>query len=143
METTNQNSSTPESHESRLLSKLKTLERQNMGYRAIQVHLSKLKPYNRKPQHLTLVKETFIQLERADQICLFFLKNADLFLLYKGKDYIEVDSTLDTLKYLFSEDPIFNGDKEISSRDFCTRFNLERDFKQILDLVSRLESIKS
>ena len=118
-----------------LLDYIHRLETHRRGRTAAHVHLSRLKPHNRRDHHIRVAANTFEGLVRDLHGQLFVLKNSDLFFIYKDEAQNDVETSLLRLKFLFSDDPLLAEDDE--SR-FCTYYHVDRDYDEILSLVRRL-----
>ena len=137
----NQSTITPtvvESQERLLFSYLQRLEKRKAGRRAVHIHLSNLRPENRRDHHVRLAADTFSRLVKIRKGQLFILKNLDLFFAYRGESHNDVETSIFKLLYLFSDDPMLKTQDEISKQNFCTFFNVERDFEEMLSLVRNM-----
>ena len=137
----NQSTITPtvvESQERLLFSYLQRLEKRKAGRRAVHIHLSNLRPENRRDHHVRLAADTFSRLVKIRKGQLFILKNLDLFFAYSGESHNDVETSIFKLLYLFSDDPMLKTQDEISKQNFCTFFNVERDFEEMLSLVRNM-----
>ncbi|MGH6944346.1 MAG: hypothetical protein ACREH6_09030 [Geminicoccaceae bacterium] len=130
--------------ESHLLDYVRRLERNYYGWRAVHLHLSKLKPHNRRDYQLRLATSEFDGLLRTFQSDLFQLSNGDILYFWQGGAFADVDPVVLRLRYLFSDDPLsqagegdFEQDAELalesggtppSPPKFCTWFDLEREY---------------
>jgi hypothetical protein len=68
---------------------------------------------------------------------LFTLKNADLIFIYKDTVHPQVETTVQQIRYLFSDDPLI-VDEEKSDKKFATWHDAERDFDTILQSVQNM-----
>ncbi|HEC14156.1 MAG TPA: hypothetical protein ENI72_00215, partial [Rhodospirillales bacterium] len=93
------------SQENLLLDYIHRLEKHKTGRKVVLIHLSKLKPYNRRKQHLRAASYSFEGLIKSLQGQLFQVKNADLFFIYKSEAQAEVETTVRKVRFLFSDDP--------------------------------------
>ncbi len=127
-----------------LLAYVKRLERNYYDWRAVHLHLSGLKPHNRRDYQLRVAASEFDRLLRQFNSELFQLSNGDVVYLWHGGSFAEVDPVVLRLRYLFSDDPFANpttteaeDDQEPSlvpvtgarkQGKFCTSFELEREY---------------
>jgi len=125
------------SQEALLLDYVQRLDRHRAGRRAVHVHLSKLRPYNRRDQHLLIARNTFQNLVRTHEGAIFSLANVDIVFICKGASQAELDSVVLKLRYLFSEDPLAHGD-DAEGNTFCTWYDIERDYDALLESVSQI-----
>lgn len=123
------------------------LDRHRAGRRAVHVHLSKLRPHNRREQHLRIARNTFENLVRTYEGQIFVLANADLVFICKGATTADIDAAVLKLRYLFSEDPIAQSDDPATGDRFCTWYDLERDYDALFaaatEIVAKHERAKT
>ena len=104
----------------------------------IHVHLSRLKPHNRKEHHTRVAAATFDSLIQAYEGQTFVLSNSDIVLTCKGAPPAEIDTTIAKVRFLFSDDPLGQGDSEDDIARFCTRFNLETNYEEMVKSVQTM-----
>lgn len=148
--------------ESQLLAYIKRLERNYYEWRAVHLHLSQLKPHNRRHYQLRIAASEFDGLLRRFSGELFQLHNGDIVYLWQGGTFEDVDQVVLRLRYLFSDDPLTGtADAEVAGEaevelagdgddaaaaptKFCCWFDLERDYDsfrfQIEDYVAAMQS---
>ena len=96
------------SQESLLLDYIHRLESHREGRRAVHVHLSLLKPQNRREHHVRMAASTFEPLVKMLSGQLFILQNSDLFFIYKGDFQSDVETSILKIRFLFSDDPLLD-----------------------------------
>lgn len=104
----------------------------------LHVHLSRLKPHNRKEHHTRVAAATFDSLIQAYEGQSFILSNSDIFLTCKGAPPAEIDTTIAKVRFLFSDDPLGQGDTEDDIARFCTRFRLEDEYEAMVKSVQNM-----
>ncbi len=119
-----------------LLDYAQRLEHRKAHHRAVHVHLSQLKPYHRRPHHVRIAAKMFEDLIKLHDGQLFVLGNSDLVFIWRGSNLDEIRPAVDTLRYLFREDPLTQGDD--SAGGFCTWFNMSTHYKDFLLTAARL-----
>ena len=125
------------SQENLLLDYVYRLEMHKAGRKAVQVHLSRLKPFNRREHHIRVAANNFEALVKALHGQLFILKNCDLYFIYKHEASSDVETAVQKVRFLFSDDPLLAEDAVAGDR-FSTWFDVERQFDELLDLVQGL-----
>ena len=125
------------SQESLLLDYIHRLESHREGRRAVHVHLSLLKPQNRREHHVRMAASTFEPLVKMLSGQLFILQNSDLFFIYKGDFQSDVETSILKIRFLFSDDPLLD-EKAGGAARFNTYYDVERDFQDMLNLVRTL-----
>jgi hypothetical protein len=97
--------------ESQLLAYVRQLERNYYDWRATHLHLSCLKPHNRRDYQLRIAAREFDGLLKKFKSELFQAGNGDIFFLWHGGTFGDVDPVVLRLRYLFSDDPLANADE--------------------------------
>lgn len=116
--------------EQALLDHVTRLERFCEGRRAVLVHLSRLRPYNRREHHLRIASSCFDRLGKKYESALFRLISGDIVFIAKGPSIEEIEEAILRLRYLFSLDPLLTqgGAQE---GEFCTWYDLETDYAEL------------
>ncbi|MBM84737.1 MAG: hypothetical protein CMM47_01770, partial [Rhodospirillaceae bacterium] len=126
------------SQEYLLLDYMRRLGRNVEGRKAVQIHLSRLRPRNRKDHHVRIAVATFEEMVQNYEGQIFALGNSDLFYICKDAAVDEIDGAIIKVRYLFNEDPLTQGDDEEDLARFCTWFNVAAQHKELLDLVKQM-----
>lgn len=135
------NESLPDDEE-RLLDYVARLVRHTTGRRAVQVHIGKLQPYNRRDRHLRAAFSTLKGLTRKFDGGCFQVRSGDLVLILKGASVAEMDHGVLQLRFLFCDDPLLK--QEAAGKDpFCTWYDLERDYDALRALALGLLAARS
>ena len=95
--------------ETQLLAFVRRLERNYFDWHAVHLHLSGLKPHNRRDYQLRIAAREFDGLLRKFKSELFQVSNGDIFLIWHGGTVADVDPVVLRLRYLFSDDPLTNA----------------------------------
>jgi EAL domain-containing protein (putative c-di-GMP-specific phosphodiesterase class I) len=137
-------SAEPGTAEAQLLAYLRRLEGNYNDWRAIHLHLSKLKACHRRPYQLRVAASEFDGLLRRVPSELFQLRNGDILYLWQGGTCANVDQVVMRLRYLFSDDPLtVDGDAAAEEpydtldgpiepsmpAKLCSWFELEHEFR--------------
>ncbi len=117
-----------------------SLERNRKEWLSVHIQLSRLKPQNRTPDQLSLAAETFNSLLTKFEARLFVVKNGDIIFCARGAQITDVDPIVMRLRYLFSEDPMFNVGTVDSTR-FCTWYNLVTEFRAFIMRITQLSKV--
>lgn len=120
-----------------LLDYVQRLETRKYGHRAVHIHLSRLKPFHRRDYHIRVATNTFESYVKLYVGRIFVLTNNDLIFVWKDKSIADVEPAVDTLRYLFRDDPLSQDDSEETG--FCTWFNLNTEFQEFLLLCQHLD----
>lgn len=126
------------SQENLLLDYVYRLEKRRKGRRAVHIHLSALRPFNRRDQHIRAAASNFEPLIKDLKGQIFALKNADLFFVFKDEANTQVETILQRVRFLFSDDPLIEEEDKIN-QDFATWYDCEKDFDSILHLVQGMD----
>jgi EAL domain-containing protein (putative c-di-GMP-specific phosphodiesterase class I) len=126
--------------ESLLLDYTHRIARYAQGRRAIVIHLSRLRPDNRRLPHLRIAANTFESLVKQFDGQIFLLQNADMVFVCKSASIRVIDEAITRLRYLFGDDPLAAEIEEGAADRFVTWYDLERDYKEFLALVEALHA---
>jgi hypothetical protein len=113
-----------------LLDYVKRLDRFREGRRAVYLHLSRLRAYNRREHHMRIAGTTFDTLIKKFEGGLFRLQNADMVFIAKGAAVSDIDEAVLRLRFLFSEDPLLNNPQNESK--FCTWYEIDKQYDALL-----------
>ena len=124
-------------HESQFLDYVQRLRRYRDGRHCTHIHLSRLKPHNRRDHHIRIsanILDTPIQRFEGR---IFFFANNDLMISTKGATVGELDDLVTKLRYLFSDDPLAHVADD-DEQGFCTVYDLESNYAALLRTANRL-----
>ncbi|MEE8392827.1 MAG: hypothetical protein V3R66_00665 [Rhodospirillales bacterium] len=124
------------SQENLLLDYVRRLEDHKEGRKAVRLHISKLKSYNRRDHHIRAASNSFESLIKTLKGQLFVLKNSDMFFIYKGEAHTQTETVVQKVRYLFSDDPLLEEGKD--SGVFTIWFDVQTDYSEILHIVQGL-----
>lgn len=132
--------STVASQEYLLLDYAQRLDRHREGRRGVHVHLSRLKPQNRRDHHIRIAVNSIEDFVAAFEGQIFQLGNADIVFVTRGANLQQLDDTVMRLRYLFSEDPLTLADPDDvgGHGKFATLYNIEGQYKKFLDMAERV-----
>jgi len=120
-----------------LLEYLRRLENRRAGRKAVRINLSKLMPINRREHHIRAATNSFETLVSELTGQLFQLKTLDIFFVYKASAQARVEDTVQKIRFLFSDDPLFDG-KQGSEDTFVHWFDVETGYDDLLDMVRNM-----
>ena len=121
-----------------LLDYTRRLQRYPMGRRAIVIHLSRLRPDNRRSHHIRIAANTFESLVKQFDGQIFLLQNADIVFVCKDASIAVIDEAIMRLRYLFGDDPLAAELDETGPDRFATWYDLERDYQDFLALAEAM-----
>ncbi len=117
-----------------LLDYIHRLEGHKKGRRVVHIHLSQLRPFNRRDQHIRTAANNFDKLISNLNGQLFTLKNSDIFFVFKQEVLGEVETIIQKIKFLFDDDPLV-AEADKHKLPFATWYDADTDFETILNLV--------
>lgn len=131
---------TVSSQEGALLDYAKRLERYREERRAVHVHLSRLKPQNRRNHHLRVALSTVANALAGDDGETFVLGNMDIIFITRGGNLSHLDDVIMQLRQLFAEDPLAASAPEEGGGhgEFATLYNLESQYPIFMDLCKQV-----
>ncbi len=122
------------SQEKLLVDYITRLEKHKDGRGLVHVHLSQLRPFNRREQHIRVASGHFEGMVSDMTGQLFTLKNADLFFVYKDEVKHQVETTLQKVRFLFSDDPLVD-EEGVDGREFATWYDASEQYEDIVQIV--------
>ena len=122
------------SQEKLLVDYIHRLEKHRAGRTLVQVHLSKLRPFNRRDQHIRAAAGHFEQFVKDMSGQLFTLKNSDLFFIFKTDIKPQVETALQKIRFLFGDDPLVE-DEGKDGGQFATWYDAGKHYEDIVQLV--------
>ncbi|MEK7246589.1 MAG: hypothetical protein AAB223_11280 [Pseudomonadota bacterium] len=117
--------------EALLLEYVQQLEKTRAGRKVLHLHLSQLRPYNRRETHLRTAAANFDPIVRAANGQVFSLVNGDVFFCYKSEIQVQVDAIVQRLRYLFGDDPLVSEDGA-EGKEFATVLDAATQYDDIL-----------
>jgi len=126
------------SQENLLLDYVHRLEKHKEGRKVVHLHLSELRPFNRREQHIRAAVDSFEPLVKSLDGQAFTVKNADLFFIYKQTAHPQVETAVQQIRYLFDDDPLIAEEEEGGDKQFASWYDAEDDFDTVLQLIQGL-----
>ncbi|MCH8237473.1 MAG: hypothetical protein IIC06_04795 [Proteobacteria bacterium] len=130
-------SNQPQNQENLLLDYMHRLEKHKEGRKVVHLHLSQLRPANRREQHIRTAIGNFEPIVKAMDGQVFSVKNADLFFIYKESAQPQTETTVQQIRYLFSDDPLIENEED-GDHKFATWYDAAREFDTVLQIVQGL-----
>lgn len=121
-----------------LLDYIQRLERHREGRRAVHIHLSKLKPQNRREHHLRIAENTFDELTKQFDGQVFAMQNGDIVFVCRDATIADMDDAVQRLRTLFGDDPLAQSIDAGTEDLFCTYYNLEAQYTPMLEVAEGL-----
>lgn len=125
------------SQEYLLLDYVRRLEQHKDDRKAVHIHLSQLRPFNRREHHIRVAADNFENLIQTLQGQLFQLKTGDLFFIYKGAAQTPAENAVQRVRFLFSDDPLL-AEGETPGRRFCTWYDVALQYDEVLRFAQGL-----
>lgn len=125
------------SQEKLLIDYVHRLEKLKEGRGLVHVHLSHLRPFNRRDQHIRTAAGNFDSLVKDMIGQLFTIKNADLFFIYKLNSVPQVETIVQKIRFLFGDDPLVEEEGK-DGRTFATWYDASSQYEEIVQLVQGL-----
>ena len=88
--------------------------------------------------HVRIAAKIFEDLIKLHDGQLFVLGNTDLVFIWRGSNLDEIRPAVDTLRYLFREDPLTQTSDDDPDAGFCTWYNMSTHYKEFLLNAARL-----
>ncbi|NQU57034.1 MAG: hypothetical protein HQ513_07350 [Rhodospirillales bacterium] len=122
------------SQEKLLLDYMQRLEEQKDTHMAVHMHLSALKPYNRRDHHIRAAENSFENLIKSLHGQLFMVKNSDMFFFFKIAAQAQTETVVQKVRFLFGDDPLLENEDAGESK-FSTWYNIAHQFGELLHLI--------
>jgi len=113
---------------------LRRLENRREGRKAVRINISSLMPANRREHHIRAATNSFESLVSDLLGQLFELKTLDLFFVYKSEAHTRVEDTVQKIKFLFSDDPLFD-ERSRSDAEFVSWYDVETGYDELVKMV--------
>lgn len=113
------------------------LESHRQGRHLVHIHLSQLRPFNRREQHIRMASAGFEPIIKAMTGQVFLLKNSDLFIIFKSSARPQVETIVQKVRFMFSDDPLVEEDGK-GGKPFASWYDAETQYEEILALVNGL-----
>ena len=94
------------SAESMLRDHVERVRHNRVGRFAVHLHLSGLRPHNRRPYHIRIASRVFDSLLNTQDTQLYVLSSMDLILMCRDVRVDEVDFVVEKVRSLFRGDPL-------------------------------------
>jgi len=122
-----------------LVSALERLDRHRQNRWGLELRLSALRPYHRRPQHVRAVRKLLTPLRQRFEASVFQLASGDLFILMQCPNIGEAKPVLLNILGLFVEDPLVAGKGEAEALDALSPiFDLENSYESARSRVTAL-----
>ncbi len=113
------------------------LEKHKEGRKVAHLHLSLLRPINRRDQHIRTAAGNFDSMVTSMDAQVFTVKNSDIFVIYKDTVHHQVETAVQQIRYLFDDDPLVS-EEQASDQKFTTWYDAEQEFDAVLQSVQNL-----
>jgi hypothetical protein len=119
------------SQEIQLLEYAERLARNRDGRVAMHIHLSRLRAWNRREQHLRVATSTFADLVRSLDGQGFVLRNSDIVFIGHARDIDALNDVVDRLRGMFNDDQATSWLPEVADQDaFCTWIGMSQKYDE-------------
>ncbi len=122
--------------EPKMLDLVKSLKGETSGHYALHFQFSALQEHYRSEFQLRIAVNILNDIFRKDEGGIFVGKDADIFVIYFGKDKILLAKAIFQLRYLFVDDPLANNSNGSENEDFCITYDLALQWRPFYRLCS-------
>lgn len=122
------------SQEKLLLDYVQRLDEHRENRKVAHLHLSHLKPYSRRENHILAAVNGFENLVQGMFGQLFVLNNADIFFFFKDSAMAQTETVVQKVRFLFSDDPLLEDEAPDENR-FSTWYDAEDQYEEVLKVV--------
>lgn len=118
------------SDETALMSALQRLDRHRQNRWGLELRLSSLRSYHKRPQHIRAVRKLLTPLRQRFEASIFQLASGDLFILMQCPNIAEAKPVLLNILNLLIDDPLVAGKDEAEALDALSPiFDLETGYE--------------
>lgn len=128
------------SREMQLLDYIQRLDKLRSGRLAVHIHLSRLSMAYNRDRYLQIAAESFASYVAGIEGEIFPLEDGDIFFVAKDVTPTILESAVDRIKVLFSQDPLLETTDSTGKPSFFTFYNLETQYDDFLVLAQRLSA---
>ncbi len=126
------------SPESTLLDHVERVTHNRATRFAVYLHLSRLRPHNRKSYHIRVAARTFDSLINSVDAQLYTLSSGDIVLMCKDARVDDVDYVIDKVRSLFPTDPVAASSDGLDDEAFSSWYDLETNYEEFLAVAGKL-----
>jgi hypothetical protein len=125
--------------ETSLLDHLGRIAHNRAGRLAVQLHLSKFKPQNRRPHHIRIASRSFDSVLNSADAQIYVLSNGDIVLLSKNVKVEDIEAVIAKIRALFRMDPLAVRGRLADGTQFATWYDFDKDFESFVEMVRGLD----
>lgn len=129
------------SQEKMLFDQVLRLSRLRAGRIGVCLHFSKLSDAYSRDRFKRIAADAFASYISGFEGTLFELKDGDYFFLAKDVMQSALEVAVDRIKLLFSQDPLTEGLTIDGKSRFCTYYDLELEYDDLLDWIKNLVNV--
>lgn len=119
---------------------IRRLEHHKQGREMVHLHLSKLRPFNRREHHIRVAADAFESMVKELLGQIFILGDSDIIFVFKTEAMGKVEQALEKVKFLFGDDPLVTDNE---GQDFTSWFDVESDYDEIVANARSLVDAKN
>lgn len=128
----------PPSIEQLLQGVTERLEKHALGWRAVVLNLSHLRPDANRAGQIRIAGNTFQASVQQFDGQIFVLHHGDIAFLCKDADGAALDAAIAKIRSLFSDDPLASKVEDPRIGSFATAYDLERDYEKFVTYVRQV-----
>lgn len=116
---------------------VRRLEHHRQGREMVHLHLSQLRPFNRREHHIRVAADAFDGMVKELLGQIFVLRNADIIFIFKTEAMGQVEQALERVRFLFGDDPLL-AEEEVNGLGFSTWYDVEIDYENVVEIARQL-----
>lgn len=113
---------------------VRRLEHHRQGREMVHLHLSNLRPFNRREHHIRVAADAFEGMVKELLGQVFVLTNSDILFIFKTEAMGQVEQALEKIKFLFGDDPLLS-EEEVDGQGFSSFFDVEHEYDEIIAMA--------
>jgi len=112
-----------QNQESLFFDYVRRLEHHRQGREMVHLHLSKLRPFNRREHHIRVAADAFEAMVKELLGQIFVLNSSDIIFIFKTEAMGQVEQALEKVKFLFGDDPLLS-EEEVEGQGFSSFYDV-------------------
>ncbi len=116
---------------------VRRLEHHRQGREMVHLHLSKLRPFNRREHHIRVAADAFEGMVKELLGQIFVLRDSDIIFIFKTEAMGEVEQALEKVRFLFGDDPLLS-EEEVDGLGFSTFYDVEHEYDTVVSMARTL-----
>lgn len=116
---------------------IRRLEHHRQGREMVHLHLSRLRPFNRREHHIRVAADAFEGMVKELLGQIFVFENSDIIFVFKTEAMGQVEASIEKVKFLFGDDPLLS-EEEADGHGFSSWYDVDQDYDHVVAMARKL-----